>query len=251
MYKKVYESLLCRCCSQREETPQSPAEHYSLCNQDWPHFTERVLWIHLLYNVKDILLAVAAGKQCDSWALDEGDLLMTPGDSKNMAWTNTRGFWKTKLWSNLLKNRCLCFSLIFFHSHLVAFYPTSVFLSKILFHCITKNILCPLQGPAVSSSAGLLSFPTLIFSLMRHCYSTAVPVTSSSINAQVSVEIPFWLLFCTSGISVVTFLVKYPLSKWNIQWVVLKSCSVLSEKDERESSNVLCSLYILLQFRNV
>ncbi|RXN07209.1 hypothetical protein ROHU_028052 [Labeo rohita] len=46
-----------------------------------------------------------------------------------------------------------------------------------------KNILCSLKGPAVSSSASLLSSPTLTFSLMRHCYSTAVPVTSSSINA--------------------------------------------------------------------
>ncbi|XP_050967430.1 bMERB domain-containing protein 1 isoform X2 [Labeo rohita] len=72
-----------RCCSHWEEAAQSPAELYSLCNQDRPYFAEGVLWIHLLYNVKGTLSAEAAGTQCNSRALDEDDLLLTSGDSKN------------------------------------------------------------------------------------------------------------------------------------------------------------------------
>lgn len=131
----VYEPLLHRCW---EETPQSPAEHYSLCNQDWPHFTERVLWIHLLYNVKDTLSAVAAGTQCDSGALEEGDLLMTSGDSKNIS-QHQRSLKDEAMKLSVKEKWSMRLSQILslpFASFLANFF----LLSKILFHCITKNI---------------------------------------------------------------------------------------------------------------
>lgn len=105
-------------------------------------------------------------------------------------WTNTISFWKTKLWSCLLRNSI--FYLIFSHPF-ARFLPNShLFFAKSCF-IVLQRTFCTLSR--VLLSAASLSFPTLIFSLMRHCYSTAVPVTSSSINAQVLVEVPFRLLF--------------------------------------------------------
>lgn len=141
----VYETLLCRCCSQWEKAAQSPAD-YSLCNQDRPHFAERVLWIHLLYNVEDTLSAVTAGTQCNSGALDEDDLLMT---------LSMKGFWKTKIWSCLLRNsslRTLLYCFTFFHifPHPFApFLPNSHFSLK---NAVSAQLACfhslPLSFPS-------------------------------------------------------------------------------------------------------
>lgn len=101
------------------------------------------------------------------------DLLMTPGDSKNMAWTNTRGFWKTKLWNSLWKNSCLCVSLILFRSYLLAFYLTSFFSVKNSVSLYYKEHFVPSPGSCCQQLSwfAVIPYPYLFphETLLKHC----------------------------------------------------------------------------------
>lgn len=170
---------------------------------------------------------MAARTQCDSGALEEGDLLMTSGDSKKKS-QHLRSLKDEAMKFSVKEKRFMRLSLRFFRSHLLAFYLTSFFCPKFCF-TVLQRTFSPGSCCQQLSWFAVIPYPYLFpqETLLQHCSicDFIIHKCSSFCRDYISYQ------WCTcGGISTKLYYIVLAsfmtLSKGNIHWVGLKNMNV-------------------------